>query len=89
MPSSFKYTVLDIETDEIPVTKIHCICCMDFETGETKEFIDNLDEFVEFHKHQVIIIVVILHLKHITILLNMAHINIYLRRRKLKYIIVI
>ena len=40
MPSSFKYTVLDIETDEIPVTKIHCICCMDFETGETKEFID-------------------------------------------------
>lgn len=50
MPSSFKYTVLDIETDEIPVTKIHCICCMDFETGETKEFIDNLDEFIEFHK---------------------------------------
>ena len=49
MQSSFKHTVLDIETDDLEATKIHCICCMDFETGETKEFIDNYDEFVAFH----------------------------------------
>lgn len=49
--SSFKHTVLDIETDEIPVTKLHIICCMDFETGDTKEFInpEQFKEFVDFH----------------------------------------
>ena len=54
MDSKFDTVVLDIETDSLNATKIHCICVQDYATGEQKDFIQEqgCQEFKEFHNHE-------------------------------------
>jgi len=54
MDSKFDTVVLDIETDSLDATKIHCICIQDYATGEHKDFIQEqgCEEFKEFHNHE-------------------------------------
>lgn len=51
MDSKFDTVVLDIETDSLDATKIHCICIQDYTTGEQRDFIQEqgCQEFKEFH----------------------------------------
>jgi len=54
MDSKFDTVVLDIETDSLNATKIHCICIQDYATGEQKDFIQEqgCEEFKQFHNDQ-------------------------------------
>jgi DNA polymerase I-like protein with 3'-5' exonuclease and polymerase domains len=51
MDSKFDTVVLDIETDSLNATKIHCICIQDYATGEQRDFIQEqgCEEFKQFH----------------------------------------
>ena len=53
MDSEFNTVVLDIETDSLDATKIHCICIQDYVTGEQRDFIQEqgCQEFKQFHNH--------------------------------------
>ena len=54
MDSKFDTVVLDIETDSLNATKIHCICIQDYATGEQKDFIQEqgCEEFKQFHNDE-------------------------------------
>ena len=54
MDSKFDTVVLDIETDSLNATKIHCICIQDYATGEQKDFIQEqgCEEFKKFHNQE-------------------------------------
>ena len=46
-----KKIAIDIETDDINATIIHCICCQDIDTGETNEWYgESLSEFASWSK---------------------------------------
>lgn len=46
-----KKIAIDIETDDINATIIHCICCQDIDTGETNEWYgESLSEFAAWSK---------------------------------------
>jgi len=51
MDSKFNTVVLDIETDSLDATKIHCICVQDYETGMMKNFRqeEGCREFIGWH----------------------------------------